>query len=120
MLLINMVVAVTLTILIAAFKFITAPMGREPSPATRVITALRANIRVLLFASIAVLAVEALSRKTFLFCVFHTIINLRLLFNGFSAPPIYDVYNFELARPSTGIYFSAIAVSFTIETSAIL
>ena len=74
-----MVVAVPLAILIATFKFITATLGREPSPATGVVTALRACVRAFFAAVIAIHVVVTVSRTAFLLGVFHIGLSVKNL-----------------------------------------
>lgn len=76
---IYMVVAVPLDILIATFKFITATLGREPAPASRVVTALRACVRAFLAAVVAIHVVVAVSRTAFFLRVFHIGLSVKNL-----------------------------------------
>lgn len=89
-----MIVAVPIAVLITACEVVAATSRREPAPTTGVVTALRACVRAFLAAVIAIHVVVTVSRTAFLLSVFHIgyLLKICLLFNGFSASPIYVVY----------------------------
>ncbi len=74
-----MVVAVSFDVLITAFEVVAATARREPAPASRVVTALRACVRAFLAAVVAIHVVVAVSRTAFFLRVFHIGLSVKNL-----------------------------------------
>lgn len=91
-----MIVAVPITVLITTLKVVAATARREPAPPAGEVTVLRTYVRAFLATIVAIHVVVTVCLTTFFLCIFHIglYVLFCLLFNGFSAPPIYDVYYF--------------------------